>query len=580
MSTPNLNIELYNQLISFPQNKVETNTIRKIFYQIAYEKYENIKNNFFNLFKDLDDLYEKSDNYANQIRQESIKKAMEFLAVHEIYDLTEQHFYHHFMSNYDTWDEDFNIIASKYEAIIEKTEDLHAYRTARRQNRDKWVGYNAAGQGEALAKNITSNIGHSVFNLAAAGLNAIGDSVKKNDIFKSQSTLNQVAEGLYNIVIAAFEATIDAINAEFSSKLHKYSNEEISKVEAIVEGIKSNRIPEDKTLSSLTKAIQIYPYNRNIYILLLSNYGDYGRDLETIINYFGMASLSNEKEKFFELKRSKISLTSLEDCVINLPILEEYAESIGYLGFKHEAKKLLLAAKKQEFDKRLNATDFSTISACKTNLPILQKFANQIDYEGFEKDSADILNRAIENDFKLKLSSTYLTTASACKVNIPMLQEFANQIGYLGFEKEASKILNNAIENDFLLEASKYNFKSKKDRNANISELRSFATKIEFKKFDEWADKIQAEAKSNMLSILLIYVIILFLGSWIFDNYLDSSFAANALMMCIILFVFGLIYPKSVLWWGEKTRSRSSKLYGLLALLTIIAAPLIHIVIY
>ena len=77
-----------------------------------------------------------------------------------------------------------NIIASKYEAIVEKTEDSHAYRTARRKNRDKWVGYNASGQGEAFAKNITSNIGHGVFNLAAAGLNAIGDSIKKNEIFK------------------------------------------------------------------------------------------------------------------------------------------------------------------------------------------------------------------------------------------------------------------------------------------------------------------------------------------------------------------------------------------------------------
>jgi hypothetical protein len=65
---------------------------------------------------------------------------------------------------------------------------LHAHRTARRKNRDKWVGYNASGQGEAFAKNITSNIGHGVFNLAAAGLSAIGDSIKKNDIFKSQST--------------------------------------------------------------------------------------------------------------------------------------------------------------------------------------------------------------------------------------------------------------------------------------------------------------------------------------------------------------------------------------------------------
>jgi hypothetical protein len=373
--------------------------------------------------------------------------------------MTEQQFYQNFMSDYDTWDEDFNIIKQNTKQLLKKQRiRMHTEQPVARI--DKWVGYNASGQGEAFAKNITSNIGHGVFNLAAAGLNAIGDSIKKNDIFKSQSTLNQVAEGLYNIVIAAFEATIDAINSEIGNTFHKYSNEEASKVEAIVEGINSGRIPEDKVLPSLIKAIQLYPYNRDTYILFLSNFGDHNRSLEAVMNYFGITSLSNEKKKIFELKRSKVSLVSLDDCLVNLPILEEYAKSIGYEDFKEESKKLLEAAKKQEFEKRLSSTDFSTISACKINIPILQEFANQIGYNSFEKDSTDILNRAIESDFKLKLEATNLTTVSACKINIPILQEFANQIGYKGFEKDSTDILNRAIESDFLLEASKYDLKS------------------------------------------------------------------------------------------------------------------------
>ncbi len=567
MSALNLNIELYAHPITFSQNKAETNALRKVFYQMAYDKHENIKNNFFNIFNDLDDLYNKSDSYANQVRHESISQAMKFLATHDIYDMTEQQFYQNFMSDYDTWDEDFNIIASKYEAIVEKTEDSHAYRTARRKNRDKWVGYNASGQGEAFAKNITSNIGHGVFNLAAAGLNAIGDSIKKNDIFKSQSTLNQVAEGLYNIVIAAFEATIDAINSEIGNKFHKYSNEEASKVEAIVEGISSGRIPEDKILPSLIKAIQLYPYNRDIYILFLSNFGDHDRSLEVVMNYFGIASLANEKKKIFELKRSKVSLASLEDCLVNLPILEEYAKSIGYEDFKEESQQLLEAAKKQEFEKRLSSTDLSTISACKVNIPILQEFANQIGYKGFEKDSTEILNRAIESDFKLKLGATNLTTVSACKVNIPILQEFANQIGYKGFEKDSTEILNRAIESDFLLEASKYDLKSIKSYEANVPKLKSFAADIGFQKFDEWATQIQTKAKPKTTAVVLGYLAILIIGSLIFNE----QVGAMGFMLCSFLFILGLISPKLVLWWGgEQTRFRVMKIYGLLILLSFI----------
>ena len=567
MSSLNLNIELYAHPINFPQNKAETNTIRKVFYQMAFDWHENIKNNFFNIFNDLDDLYNKSDSYANQVRHESISQAMKFLADHEIYDMTEQQFYQNFMSDYDTWDEDFNIIASKYEAIVERTEGLHAYRTARRKSRDKWVGYNAGGQGEAFAKNITSNIGHGVFNLAAAGLNAIGDSIKKNDIFKSPSTLNQVAEGLYNIVIAAFEATIDAINSEIGNTFYKYSNEESSKVEAIVEGINSGRIPEDKILPSLIKAIQLYPYNRDIYILFLSNFGDHDRSLEAVMNYFGIASLANEKKKIFELKRSKVSLASLEDCLVNLTILEEYAKSIGYEDFKEESQKLLEAAKKQEFEKRLSSTDLSTVSACKVNIPILQEFANQIGYKGFEKDSTEILNHAIESDFKLKLGATNLTTVSACKVNIPILQEFANQIGYKGFEKDSAEILNRAIESDFLLEVSKYDLKSIKSCDTNVPKLKSFAADIGYQKFDEWAAQIKVKAKPKTTAVVLGYLAILIIGSLIFNE--DAGFMG--FMLCSVLFILGLISPKLVLWWGgEQTRFRVMKIYGLLILLSFV----------
>ena len=570
MSSLNLNIELYSHPINFPQNKAETNAIRKVFYQIAFDWHENIRNNFFNVFNDLDDLYNKSDSYANQVRHESISQAMKFLATHDIYDMTEQQFYQNFMSDYDTWDEDFNIIASKYEAIVEKTEDSHAYRTARRKNRDKWVGYNARGQGEAFAKNITSNIGHGVFNLAAAGFNAIGDSIKKNDIFKSPSTLNQVAEGLYNIVIAAFEATIDAINSEIGNTLHKYSNEEASKVEAIVEGISSGRIPEDKILPSLIKAIHLYPYNRDTYILFLSNFGDHDRSLEAIMNYFGITSLSNEKKKIFELKRSKFSLISLEDCKTNLPTLEDYAQSIGYEEFKEESKKLLETAKKQEFEKRLNSTDFSTISACKINIPLLQDFANQIGYTGFEKDSIEILNHAIENDFKLKLERTNLTTVSACKTNIPLLQDFANQIGYTGFEKDSIEILNRAIENDFLQEASKYDLKSQKNYKLYIPKLRQFASDIGYKNFENWAENIQTVEKSKTFIVIFGYAIILVISSLIFDS---ESTILIALQLNILFLILGLIYPKIVLWWcGEQTRLQALKIFGLLICISLIVA--------
>ena len=562
-------MNLYSHPIIFSENKTETNTIRIAFYQMASDWYEKIKNDFYKLFDDLDDLYKNADDYANRVRMESITQGMKVLAAHGIYDITEQYFYEHFMSAYDTWDENFGIIANQYEAIVERTEELHAHRTARRQNRDKWVGYNAEGRGAAMAKNLGSNIGHGVFNLAAAGFNAIGDAMKKNDIFKNQSTLNQVADGLYNIVIAAFHATMDAVNAEKRDTFYCYSNEEISRVQAIVESIRSDRIPQDNILPSLIKAIQLYPYNREIYLLLLSRFGDNNRSLDEVVNYFGLVSLTSEKKQIFETRRSKVSLVSLEDCKMNLPILEEYAQSIGYEDFQEESKILLETAFRKEFEKQLSITDLSTISACRANLPNLQNFANEIDYKGFEKQSTEILNRAIENDFKLQLASTNLATVAACKINLPILQEFANEINYKGFEAESIEILNRAIENDFLLEAAKYQFKTTKDCEANFPKLEAFATEIGYTKFAEWSAQVQTKAKpKTTVIVVLVYLIALIIGSWA----LHEPLGIIGFVLCSWLFVIGLIAPKLVLWYGERTRLRSMKIYGLLTLFSLITA--------
>ena len=105
-------------------------------------------------------------------------------------------------------------------------------------------------------------------------------------VIKFMDKYDAVLMGTVAQKIQPSEATIDAINSEIGNKFHKYSNEEASKVEAIVEGISSGRIPEDKILPSLIKAIHLYPYNRDTYILFLSNFGDHDRSLEAIMNYF------------------------------------------------------------------------------------------------------------------------------------------------------------------------------------------------------------------------------------------------------------------------------------------------------
>lgn len=438
-------IELYGQFINLSQSKIETNAIKCVFQRTASNWYKEVNSDFYKIFSDLDALYKNGDDFAHRVRLKSIEEGMAFLTANGIYDIAERQFYEQFMSSHDTWTEEFDVIASQYEAIVERTAELDAYRTARRQSRRQWVGYGSTqAVADADGRNLTSNVGHGVFNLMAKGITAIGNSFKKDEIFKSPATLKTITNGIHNIVMAAFEATIDAVNSRSNNVLYNYTAEEISKAEAIIENINKGRIPKDNILSSLMKALEFYPYNRSIYSLLLSNFGGDESRLDKTVAYFGLTNLSAEKKQLFDARRARIDLVSLSSCKSNIPELEKYAKYICYDGFITESERLLKAAIKREFENNLNSITLKTVSDCKVSIPILIDFANEIGYQGFEKESIEILNRAIESDFKLEASKYTFTYIEDCDSHLPKLEAYAKEIEYTKFEEWSNQIRGKA----------------------------------------------------------------------------------------------------------------------------------------
>ena len=151
--------ELYGHTPRLALEKIETNVVRVFFESMAREWRGKVYNDFNKIFSSLDELYQNADVLANEVRLKSIEEAMKILVAHEVYDVSEQQFYEEFVQPYETWVEDFDVIAGQYEAIVERTAELDAYRTSRRLNRRKWVGY---GSKQAVysadADNFISNL--------------------------------------------------------------------------------------------------------------------------------------------------------------------------------------------------------------------------------------------------------------------------------------------------------------------------------------------------------------------------------------------------------------------------------------
>lgn len=390
-------IEIFDSLIEIPLAKANTNSIRNDFSALAINESSLISSNFHERFSSLDELYEQSDNLAHEVLGKAIDLAMKSLASHEIYEITEEQIFSNFSGPYLTWDEDFEPISTQYEAIVENTSELDAHRTARRQNRSQWVGFNQKAVYQADAKNLISNVGHGAFNLIAKGVTAIGNNIKKDEIFKSRETISRICDGVSNIVNAVFLGTVDAINSLKQGSVYSYSNEEISKSEALVESIEKGRVPKEKILPNLLRAIEAYPYNQKIYTLIFFHLGGNSGNLDYLVTYFGMKNLDEERKKLFDNKLKEANIDTLLDFQSNVSALREYASEIEYQESESDLNKILETLKEKDFQIESEKYSIKTLKEYDQNLPALKNYAKEIKYDKFH-NWASVLSNKLETE--------------------------------------------------------------------------------------------------------------------------------------------------------------------------------------
>lgn len=432
-------LELFGSEIVLASEKVSTNAVYVAFMQLEQAQRSRVADGFDQMFTDLDGLYERADIVANEIRALAIEEAMKVLAGHGLYEVSEQLFFDRFMDPYDEWDQDFEPIASSYEAMVEHTAELDAYRTARRQNRAKWVGFNERGVRDADAKNLISNVGHGVFNLMAKGVTAISNAIKKDEIFKNPQTLAIVRDGMGNIVTAAREGVIEALNMLKPGSVYLYSQDEIDRSSAIIEHVLKERVPAADRLSALLRAIEAFPYNRDAYVSLLTHGGfDEGR-LDSVVEYFGLAALLPEKKQLFEGRRRGVDLSTLEALDVQLPGLIAYSKSIGYTSFFKEAVKLREDAARRAFESRVQILSDASVAEIHAQSDELRTYAKKIGFEGADAVLADTLTKARIRELRQEAAKHPLATPEDFDRILPLLEAHARRIGFEDFENWAQQ---------------------------------------------------------------------------------------------------------------------------------------------
>lgn len=385
-------IELFGHIIDLSAPKVFANSIHRTWRPIEEKWHNLINDDFYKIFENLDDVYENSDKLAQNVLEESVNAALGILTENSIYDIDERNFLENYLSKYEIWDEHFELVASQYESIIEETAQKDAYRTQRRLNRSKLVGFGPAPslengyrspQSYANFSNTVDNIGHGIFNMMAKGITAIGNSIKKDGIFKSPATVKAIDSAVSSIILASKAAVIDALNERHSGVIHNYTKEEEQKANAILVNVENGRIPESDIKNQILSLFAIYPYDERIYKYLLTKFGvDSGR-LDAVADYFGISGLANEKEKIFRSKLNDANLSSVDAIQSSIGLFRDFANNIGYSGCEKDLAELLDLVREKEFQMEVAKYQLRTISEWDQNIPILEKYAHGINYKKF-----------------------------------------------------------------------------------------------------------------------------------------------------------------------------------------------------
>lgn len=391
-------IELYGHIIDVPASRVFSNSIYGVFNPIEKEWHNKISNDFYEIFENLDDVYENSNKLAQDVLSQSVNAALGILAEHSIYDVDEQKFIECYLIKYDVWDKHFEIISSQYESIIQETAQKDAYRTQRRLNRSKMVGFGPAPSREngyrspqqyANFSNAVDNIGHGIFNMMAKGVTAIGNSIKKDEIFKNPETVESLDSAVRSIILAGREAVIDALNERHDGAIHRYTKEERQKASAIITNVENGRIPEANVRREILSLFNTYPYDKRIYTNLLTRFGADAGKLDAIAEYFGISNLAIEKEKIFRSKLNDANLSSVDAIQANTNLFREFANNIGYSGHEKDLEELLDVTREKEFQLEVAKYQLRTPSDWDQNFPILEKYAKNINYKNFPKWASD-----------------------------------------------------------------------------------------------------------------------------------------------------------------------------------------------
>ena len=341
-----MNFRVLDGDIYFSEEFIKLHEIREQFLQDAFNCVLNLREEFFNKFKTVEQLLKDGESFGYEYL-----KAVEIVKGFGVSEIDDSIFVkNYYLKNYFTW--------------INTLEKIKS---------NKFEGINLNNDNILYVKlNINSELIKKPFELSEKDIELESNNTESNISTEiSNNLINSMIESIFNINFAI----VDVLKDNNIENISIYNNiDQINKSNELIKQLLEDKIPKEKEIDTITEIIKLNPYNENIYKAILYKYGDKDNQLQKLGEFLGYNNIQEYKYKLLdkyyrslpkdtidEINESKkLVLEFSNKLFIKNP--QEYIEELEKLTTNKESLEPKMQNKEIEYDiKMATVTDYKPI---------------------------------------------------------------------------------------------------------------------------------------------------------------------------------------------------------------------------
>lgn len=316
-----MNFRVLDGDIYFSEEFIKLHEIREQFLQDAFNCVLNLREEFFNKFKTVEQLLKDGETFGYEYLNAYILKAVEIVKGFGVSEIDDSIFIkNYYLKNYFIWINTLEKIKSnKFEGINLNNDDILYVKL-----------------------NINSELIKKPFELSEKDIELESNNTESDiSVEIANNLINSMIESIFNINFAI----VDILKDNNIENISIYNNiDQINKSNELIKQLLEDKIPKEKEIDTITEIIKLNPYNENIYKAILYKYGDKDNQLQKLGEFLGYNNIQAYKYKLLDKYYRSLPKDTIDEINESKKLVLEFSNKLfikNPQGYIEELEKLI-----------------------------------------------------------------------------------------------------------------------------------------------------------------------------------------------------------------------------------------------